>query len=193
MPPWPKERVARSAPFEYTGLDYLGPFFVKERTTLLKMWICLLTCLSTRAIHLEWAHGLSADQFLNCLRRFVARRGCPQLLISDNAPQFKLVKTVLDDQLTATIHDEAVHTYLINNIRWKFTTELAPWQGGFYEHLVGLVKRSFRKGLGQQLLNRDNFITFVSEVEAVVNSRPLTYVYEDANSPFVLTPTLCLG
>ena len=72
------------------------------------------------------------------------------------------MKTVLDDQLTATIHDEAVHTYLANNnIRWKFTTELAPWQGGFYERLVGLVKSSFRKGLGRQLLNMDNFITFV--------------------------------
>ena len=90
MPPWPKERVSKSVPFQYVGLDYLGPIRVKENGEVQKMWICLFTCLAVRAIHLELVKGLSAEQFLDCLRRYIARRGKPEVIISDNAPQFKL-------------------------------------------------------------------------------------------------------
>jgi len=61
MPPWPKERISKSAPFQYVGLDYLGPINVKENGMVQKMWICLFTCLTVRAIHLELVKGLSAD------------------------------------------------------------------------------------------------------------------------------------
>ena len=64
MPPWPKQRVAQSAPFQFTGLDYLGPILVKEGDKMVKMWICLFTCLAVRAIHLEWVRSLSAEHFL---------------------------------------------------------------------------------------------------------------------------------
>ena len=95
MPPWPRERVSRSTAFQYVGLDYLGPLRVKEGEPVEKMWVCLFTCLSIRAVYLELVRGLSAQQFLDCLRRFVARRGRPHMIISDNAPQFRLVKTVI--------------------------------------------------------------------------------------------------
>ena len=138
MPPWPKQRVAQSAPFQFTGLDYLGPILVKEEDKMVKMWICLFTCLAVRAIHLEWVRSLSAEHFLNCLRRFAARRGRPELIISDNAAQFKLVKTVIDKQWRQLSIDEKVITYFSDKgIKWQFTTALAPWQGGFYERLVG--------------------------------------------------------
>ena len=54
MLPWPKQRASQSAPFQFTGLDYLGPVFIKEDKNTIKMWICLFTCLAVRAIHLEW-------------------------------------------------------------------------------------------------------------------------------------------
>ena len=98
MPPWPRQRVAESLPFQFIGLDYLGPVFVREGTVMTKMWICLFTCLAIRAVHLEWVRSLSAEHFLLCLRRFMARRGRPELIISDNAAQFKLVKTAIDEQ-----------------------------------------------------------------------------------------------
>ena len=98
MPPWPRERVSKSEPFQYIGLDYLGPFSVKEGNGVEKMWICLFTCLAVRAVHLELVKGLSAPLFLDCLKRFIARRGKPRLIVSDNAPQFRLVKTTLDEQ-----------------------------------------------------------------------------------------------
>ena len=82
-PAWPQERVTRSLPFEFTGVDYLGPVYVRETSmsSPQKLWVALFTCLSTRAIHLEWVHDLSGCQLLNCLRRFVSRRGSPRQLI----------------------------------------------------------------------------------------------------------------
>ena len=67
MPPWPRERVSKSEPFQYIGLDYLGPLRVKEGNRVEKMWICLFTCLAVRAVHLELVKGLSAPLLLDCL------------------------------------------------------------------------------------------------------------------------------
>ena len=94
---------------------------------------------------------MTPDQFLSCLRRFVAGRGKPQLIISNNAPQFKVVKTVVDRQWKQLMLDEEVRHYITEGgIKWQFTTALAPWQSGFYEQLVVLVKRSLRKSIGQK-------------------------------------------
>ena len=73
-------------------------------------------------------------------------------------------------------------------IQWNFTTVLAPWQGGFYERLIGLVKQGLRKGMGRKVLYWDKLMTLTVEVEAIINTCPLTYVYEDFKSGFVLTP-----
>ena len=73
-------------------------------------------------------------------------------------------------------------------ILWKFTTALAPWQGRFYERLVGLVKQSLRRGMGRKLLHWDKLLTMLTEVEAIINTRALTYVYDDFLTGFTLTP-----
>ena len=52
---------------------------------------------------------------------------------------------------------------------------------GFYERLVGLVKRSMQKGIGQKHLTLEQLITFLAEAESIVNTRPLTYVYDEFN------------
>ena len=74
---------------EYQDLYRLGPIHVKEGGTLEKMWIYLFTCLAVRAVHLELVRGLSAQQFLECLGRYIARRGRSEVLISDNTPLMK--------------------------------------------------------------------------------------------------------
>ena len=63
-----------------------------------------------------------------------------------------------------------------------------PLTGGFYERLVGLVKHGLRKEIGRKLLSWDKLITMITEVEAIINTRPLTYVYGDLLSGFTLTP-----
>ena len=122
---------------------------MKEGNTVQKMWICLFTCLAVRAIHLEIEKGLSAQLFLDCLRWFIARRGKPTTIISDNAPQFRLVKSRLDQQRRNVHKDECVLSFFsYEAIKWRFTTALAPWKGGFYERLVGGGKESLTERHG---------------------------------------------
>lgn len=80
-PPLPKSRVSPDPVFTNTGLDYLGPFFVKfkigEEKFTSKVWVCIFTCLGCRALHLESVENLTSEAFINCLRRFIARRIVP--------------------------------------------------------------------------------------------------------------------
>ena len=78
--------------------------------------------------------------------------------------------------------------YSNDGITWKYTTALAPWQGVFYECLVVLVKQGLRKGIGRKLLSWDKLITMITEVKAIINTRPLTYMCGDFLSGFTLTP-----
>ena len=175
MPPCPREGVSRSDPFRFVGLDYLGPINVKYESDLKKTWICLFTCLSIRVIHLEWTLDLLAGQFINCLRRFVSHRGKPDVIILDNAPQFELVRTVVDREWRKVFKDKEVMSYIpAEGIKWKYTIAFAPWQGGFYEILVGLVKRCMRKSIGRKHISLEQLATLLTEIEAVLNSRPLT-------------------
>ena len=73
-------------------------------------------------------------------------------------------------------------------IKWTFNVELAPWMGGFYERLVGLVKRSLRKTIGRRLLTIVQLQTLIKEIASVLNSRPLVYVGDDVNSNIPITP-----
>ncbi len=129
MPALPAERVTRACPFEFTGLDYLGPVWYKWNDQKEKAWICLFTCLVTRAVHLELVKDMSAQEFLNALRRFIARRG-PKKIISDNAPQFKLVSETVQKAWKEMITSADVISYCSSKaIEWQFITPYAPWQG----------------------------------------------------------------
>ena len=139
--------MSESAPFTYTGLDYLGPFYVKGNLPR-KAWICLFTCVAIRAVYLEVVHDMTAEEFLMALRRFISRNGTPKEIILDNAPQFKLMKTTTDKEWQQVVMDEDVHSYTANqNIKWSFIVKFVFWMGGFYERLKGMVKSSQTKAI----------------------------------------------
>ncbi|KAK6744354.1 hypothetical protein RB195_011201 [Necator americanus] len=190
MPSLPPERVNRSRPFQKVGLDYLGPLYYRDQLhSQAKIWICLFTCMATRAVHLELVHNNTAFEFLLAFRRFIARRGTPDLIISDNATTFRSA----NDSLQSTIYNrkaiEKISTQLANRkIEWRFITPLSPWKGGFYERLVGLFKSAFKKAIKHTLLPLSQFQTLVAEIEAVLNSRPLLSISDTSSSPHVLRP-----
>ena len=88
MPPLPDSRVCRQIPFQFIGLDYLGPTVTSKDDKIQKAWILLLTCLTTRAVYLEPTTSLKSENFLHIFRRFVSRRGKPVQIISDNGTTF---------------------------------------------------------------------------------------------------------
>ncbi|XP_065899351.1 uncharacterized protein [Dysidea avara] len=131
---------------------------------------------------------MSAEQFLLCFRRFIARRGIPKQILSDNAKQFETAKSVLNKIWSEVVtSDEVIDFSATKGIEWKFVVNLAPWMGGLYERLVGITKKALRKVIGSRHLSEKQLVTVLAEVETVVNSRPLSYVDDDINSSFVIT------
>ena len=190
MSHWPNNKVIRSLPFQYTGLDYFGPLNIKcgNHANRRKVWVCLFTCVAVRAIHLEIVADLSAEKFLLALRRFTARRGKPQQIVLDNAPQFKLTKSSVDVAWENPVRDPDIQLHIAEQrIKWSLIVQLSPWMGGFYERLVGISKMALRKAIGKTCLTMLQFQTFLTETEAIINSRPLVYLGEDLNDSTALT------
>eukprot|EP00731_Ephydatia_muelleri_P014947 Em0008g667a len=120
----------------------------------------------TRAIHLDIVNDLSTGVFVRCLKRFAARRGLPLKFLSDNGKTFKAAARFLD----VVFKDDTVQEYLsARGIQWIFNVECAPWWGGVFERM-------------------DELHTAVVEIEAVINSRPLSYV-SSADFEEPLTPS----
>ena len=75
-------------PFTFVGVDCFGPFMIKRTRNLVKRYGVLFTCMVIRAIHIEVAHSLDTDSFLHAMRRFITRRGPPEVIRSDNGGNF---------------------------------------------------------------------------------------------------------
>ncbi|GBM17901.1 hypothetical protein AVEN_111057-1 [Araneus ventricosus] len=78
--------------------------------------------------------------------------------------------------------------YASHKIHWRFIVEKAAWWGGFYERLIRSVKLALRKILGKTTLSREELEILLIEIEGVLNSRPLTYVFSEFQEPVPLTP-----
>ena len=177
-PPLPAIRLSEMPPFTNTGVDFAGPLFIQERGSKLahKSYIALYTCASSRAVHLELVPSMSSSSFKNSLVRFVSARGVPSCMVSDNAKSFKKTAEDLNCLITRSPTKEYIDD---NNITWLFYLEKSPWWGGFIERMVGSVKSVLRKILYRSFLSYDEMSTLLKEVESVVNSRPITYIYND--------------
>ncbi|XP_035224793.1 uncharacterized protein LOC118197395 [Stegodyphus dumicola] len=193
--PLPEDQVREAAVFEIVGVDLTGPLILKGNQ---KSWIVSFTCAVFRAswivsftyavfraVHLELIFSLSTESFLQALRRFIARRGRPHTIYSDNGTNFKG-----SDRLFKSLNwDKILEQASIHRITWKFLPPSAPWSGGWWERLIGVLKRILRKVLGRSSLNHEEMITILCDCEAIMNNRPLTYVSEDVEdlSPITLS------
>ena len=78
-------------------------------------------------------------------------------------------------------------------ITCKNVVEKAAWWGGFYECLVKSVKDCIQKIIEKALLSYEELSTLLIEVETVLNSHPLTYVYRENDESTPLTPKYFLN
>lgn len=183
----PRSRLAaRIRPFSHVGVDYFGPLTVKIGRRFEKRWGAIFTCLTTRAIHLELATALSTDAFFLIFRCFVSRRGQPLSLYSDNGTNFRGAAAELQSLLAVHIQKLVQERY--TSIKWHFNPPSAPHMGGAWERLVRSVKTSLEKALPERIPTEACLYSVLCEVEAIVNSRPLTYVDSAADAIEALTP-----
>ena len=181
----PQDRTVGDRAFQVLGVDYAGPLYYRAKTSKqAKAYIVLYTCSLTRAIHLEVTTTMETKEFLETLKRLIAPRGRPQKMYSDNGHTFvgaaRWVRTVM--------RDEMVQDFLAcNMIKWQFNLSCAPWWGGQFERMVGLVKTSLYKTVGKDCLTWTELTDIILDIEVALNNRPLSYVKDDIQFP-ILTP-----
>ena len=127
-------------------------------------------------------------EFINSLKRLIARRGRPSKVFVDNGKTF----VAAAKWLSKVRKDEKFNDFLAKqSITWQFNLSRAPWWGGQFEHLIGLMKAAFYKTVGQGLLTWEELNEVVLDVEVTLNNWPLSYLEEDVQLP-TLTPNSLL-
>ena len=195
----PEKRTLNNLPpFTHTATDLFGPFYVKmgRGNKQVKRYGVIFSCLTTRAIHIEVAHSLDTNSYINSLRRFISRRGKPVSMLSDNGTNLcaadKELKSAMDDWNKKCLENYCQE----QSIEWSFQPPHASHFGGVFERHI----RTIRKILNSMLWEHSNKIkltddllnTLLCEVENILNSRPLTAVSTDYQEILPLTPNSIL-
>jgi len=158
VPDLPAERVSHSPPFSTTGIDFTGPLYIcnpDSKECNLKVYVCLFTCASTRAVHLELTKELSSTLFLLAFRRFRGRRSLPLVIMSDNAKTFKHCSK----EVVNIARAEEVSSHLTNKqIEWRFIVEKAPWWGAIGRDLFRVLSVVFGRLLEGPHLHSMNWL-----------------------------------
>ena len=191
MAPLPKIRVKLPLrAFARTAIDYAGPFVTEQGRgkKRMKRYLCLFTCLTSRAVHLEMAYALDTDSFLNAFYRMTSRRGLPDEVISDNGSNFVSAERELKE-LVEKLEKEKIQSSAANKgIKWYFNPPLAPHFGGVHETLIKVAKRASYAILKGADVTDEELMTTFTGAEGLLNSRPLTYQSANPMDDVPLTP-----
>lgn len=189
----PAARVRPTRPFSHTGIDYAGPIW--SRTTkgrghkATKSYIAVFICFVSKAVHLELVSDLTTAAFIAAFRRFTARRGHCSDVYCDNGTNFVGAARTLRELLKSTMKDEHWKSTLTNEgTKFHFAPPGSPHFNGLAEATVRMAKTALTKVIGEQKLTFEEMSTFLYQVEAAINSRPLCALPSDGNDCNVLTP-----
>ncbi|KAL0841161.1 hypothetical protein ABMA28_014907 [Loxostege sticticalis] len=173
----------------HCSVDYAGPVLIADRKgrgcKLLKSFLAIFICNSVKALHIELVTALSSEAYLAALNRFVSRRGKPQSITSDNGTNFvgtynELSTFLLQSDLEGAVAQEG--------IEFKFVPAYTPHFNGLAESAVRSTKYHLKRLLDTTHLTYEEMVTCLTQVEAILNSRPLTQLSSDPLDLSPLTP-----
>ncbi|XP_053691724.1 uncharacterized protein LOC128740217 [Sabethes cyaneus] len=191
----PPVRVNRAFPFENVGVDFAGPMYLRapnKRSAPVKTYVAVYVCLAVKAIHLDLVPDLSSEGFIASLRRFSGRRGKPNNIYCDNGRNFVGAQRELEELRKLFISQQ--HKDLVtkecatDNITFHFIPPRSPSLGGIWEAAVKSMKFHLRRIVGNAMLTETEYRTALIQVEAMLNSRPITAMSEDPQDLQPLTP-----
>ena len=197
MAPLPKTRLKLSPTFHTISLDLFGPLEIKDtvkQRNKKKVWGVIFNCTITRALYIDLTEDYSTEAILQVIRRFVAIRGCPAEIQSDQGSQ--LIAAAKDIAELTTCWDwEPIETWATNNrIKWTLAPAEGQHQNGLSESLIRSIKRSIKHKIGCQILSFSQLQMFF-EIANIINSRPIGIITcSDPTHPETITPNdLILG
>ncbi|CAK1586448.1 unnamed protein product [Parnassius mnemosyne] len=191
----PSSRVTPCKPFLRTGVDYAGPIDLRmskgRGNKCYKGYICLFICMVTRAVHIEAVSDFTTQGFLAAFKRFVARRGHCSDIYSDNGTNFIGASKELKQLFSREKHsmlNEIASVLANNSTTWHFIPPRAPNFGGLWEAAIKSAKHHLRRIINNSTLTFEEMSTVLSQIEACLNSRPLSQASGDPDDPAPLTP-----
>lgn len=183
----PRDRITSCRPFLVCGVDLCGPIYTSLKIRgkgPIKTYIAVFVCFSSKAVHLEALTDLQTDTFLSTFNRFVGRRGLPKKVWCDNATNFIGTARLWSEKEKGVIQQTTAE----QGIEFRFIPPRAPHFGGLWEAAVKSAKTLMLRTIGQARLTYEELTTVLVDVEAVLNSRPIVALTEDANDEEALTP-----
>lgn len=192
MAPLPLYRTTPARAFLHTGIDYAGPFIIRPnllrgRHTTLKAYLAVFVCMVTRAIHLELVSDATTAAFIAALKRVISRRGLINTIVTDNGTNFVGANNYLK-QIAEINNNNADKIASKFNLKWNFITPRAPHHGGIYEAAVKSAKHHITRVIGDEHLTFEEFSTILCQIEACLNSRPISPLSNDPTDLIALTP-----
>ncbi|XP_046325770.2 uncharacterized protein LOC124110437 [Haliotis rufescens] len=165
-------------PFSHVGMDFFGPFLVRRGRANVKRYGVVFSCLTMRAVHLELACSLDTDSCINAIRRFISRRGQPEVIRSDNGTNLSSSERELKEEILKLNQSKLHSSLLEKGIDWHFNPPTASHHGGSCERMIRSIRKVLNAVVQEQAIKLDDegLSTLFCEVEIILNGRPITDV-----------------